>query len=266
MIMAIDVSNTNITLGTFKGEKLLKIYRVTTKVPRTSDEYGVLLRDLVRLSNASHHDIEGVIIASVVPNVMYSLTNACIKYFHVHPVIVGPGVKTGVKVGAENPKEAGSDLIVNAAAVKDLYGVPAIVIDYGTATSYQLVLEDGKLDSVVIAPGIQTSVQALTSDAARIPEVEIRKPKTILTKDTTECIQAGIVYGTIGETEYIVRKMKEESGLENIKVVATGGFGKVIADETDVIDIYDNMLTLQGLRIIYYKNVAAGRKSRKIQN
>ena len=159
MIMAIDVSNTNITLGTFKGEKLLKIYRVTTKVPRTSDEYGVLLRDLVRLSNASHHDIEGVIIASVVPNVMYSLTNACIKYF-----------------------------------------------------------------------------------------------------------QAGIVYGTIGETEYIVRKMKEESGLENIKVVATGGFGKVIADETDVIDIYDNMLTLQGLRIIYYKNVAAGRKSRKIQN
>ncbi len=171
-----------------------------------------------------------------------------------------------MKVGAENPKE-GPDLIVNAAAVKELYGVPAIVIDYGTATSYQLVLEDGKLDSVVIAPGIQTSVQALTSDAARIPEVEIRKPKTILsTKDTTECIQAGIVYGTIGETEYIVRKMKRQSGLENIKVVATGGFGKVIADETDVIDIYDNMLTLQGLRIIYYKNVAAGRKSRKIQN
>ena len=119
MIMAIDVSNTNITLGTFNGAKLLKIYRVTTKVPRTSDEYGVLLRDLVRLSNASHHDIEGIIIASVVPNVMYSLTNACIKYFHVHPIIVGPGVKTGVKVGAENPKEAGSDLIVNAAAVKE---------------------------------------------------------------------------------------------------------------------------------------------------
>ena len=133
MIMAIDVSNTNITLGTFNGAKLLKVYRVTTKVPRTSDEYGVLLRDLVRLSNASHHDIEGIIIASVVPNVMYSLTNACIKYFHVHPIIVGPGVKTGVKVGAENPKEAGSDLIVNAAAVKELYGVPAIVIDYGTA-------------------------------------------------------------------------------------------------------------------------------------
>ena len=263
MIMAIDVSNTNITLGTFNGAKLLKIYRVTTKVPRTSDEYGVLLRDLVRLSNASHHDIEGIIIASVVPNVMYSLTNACIKYFHVHPIIVGPGVKTGVKVGAENPKEEGSDLIVNAAAVKELYGVPAIVIDYGTATSYQLVLEDGKLDSVVIAPGIQTSVQALTSDAARIPEVEIRKPKTILTKDTTECIQAGIVYGTIGETEYIVRKMKEESGLENIKVVATGGFGKVIAEETDAIDIYDNMLTLQGLRIIYYKNAVSSKKGRR---
>jgi type III pantothenate kinase len=167
-----------------------------------------------------------------------------------------------VKVGAENPKEAGADLIVNAAAVKEMYGGPAIVIDYGTATTYQLILADGTFDSVVIAPGIQTSVQALTSDAARISEVEIRKPKSILTKETTECIQAGIVYGTIGETEYIVRKMKEESGLEDIKVVATGGFGNIIAAETDVIDIYDNMLTLQGLRIIYEKNSGINRKKR----
>lgn len=262
MIMVIDVGNTNITLGTFKGEKIQRIYRITTKLPRTSDEYGVLLRDLVRLSNASYHDIDGIVIASVVPNIMYSLTNACVKYFHLHPIIVGPGVKTGIKVGAENPKEAGADLIVNAVAVKELYGGPAIVIDYGTATTYQLVLADGTLDSVVIAPGIQTSVSALTSDAARIPEVEVKKPRSILTKETTECIQAGIVFGTIGETEYIVRKMKEESGLHDLKVVATGGFGKVIADETDVIDIYDNMLTLQGLRLIYNKNTGTKRRSR----
>ena len=253
MLMVIDVSNTITTLGTFKDEKLQRIYRITTKVARTSDEYGVLLRDLVRMSNASHKDVEGIIIASVVPTVMYSLTNACLKYFHVPPLIVGPGMKTGVRVRAENPKEAGADLIVNAAAVRELYGTPAIVIDYGTATSYQLVLEDGSLDSVVIAPGIQTSLQALTNDAARIMDVEIRKPRKILNNSTAECLQAGLVYGTIGETEYIVRKMKEESGLKDIKVVATGGFGKVIAKETDVIDVYDSLLTLQGLRIIYNK-------------
>ena len=260
MILAIDVSNTNITLGTFRGEEIQRIYRITTKVPRTSDEYGVLLRDLVRLSGASYRDIKGIIVDTVVPNVMYSLINGCIKYIGVEPIIVGPGVKTGVKVRAENPKEAGADLIVNAAAVKELYGGPAIVIDYGTATSYQLVLEDGTLDSVVLAPGIQTSVQAFTAEAARIGDVEIRKPSTILTKETTECIQAGVVYGTIGETEYIVRKIKEQSGIPNLKVIATGGLGKVISDETDVIDIYDPNLTLQGLRIIYNKNKPKSRR------
>ncbi len=262
MIMVIDVSNTNITLGTFKGTALQCIYRVTTKVSRTSDEFGVLLRDLVRLSDSGYHEIEGIIIASVVPTVMYSLTNACVKYFRINPVIVGPGVKTGVKIGAENPKEVGADLIVNAAAVHELYGGPSIVIDYGTATSFMLVLADGTLDSVVIAPGIQTSLNALTSDAARIPDVEIKKPRTILTRDTTECIQAGIVFGTIGQTEYIVRRMKEEAKLDNVRVVATGGFGKVIADETDIIDKYDNELTLKGLRIIYYKNVSTNRRKR----
>lgn len=253
MLLVIDVSNSTTTLGTFQGKKLKGIYRITTKVPRTSDEYGVLLCDLLDLTNADHRDIDGIVIASVVPGTMHSLRNACIKYFGTRPLVVGPGLKTGVKVRSANQKEAGADLIVNAAAVKELYGGPAIVIDYGTATSYQLVLEDGTLDSVVIAPGIQTSLQALVSEAARIMDVEIRKPKTILTNDTTECIQAGIFYGTVGETEYIVRKMKEEAGLGDIKVVATGGFGRLIKEETDSIDIYDGNLTLQGLRIIFEK-------------
>ena len=253
MLLVIDVSNTTTTLGTFQGKKLKRIYRITTKVPRTSDEYGVLLCDMLGISKKEHGEISGIVIASVVPGTMHSLRNACIKYFGVRPLVVGPGLKTGVKVRSANQKEAGADLIVNAAAVKELYGGPAIVIDYGTATSYQLVLEDGTLDSVVIAPGIQTSLQALVSEAARIMDVEIRKPKTILTNDTTECIQAGIVFGTIGETEYIVRKMKEESGLKDIKVIATGGFGRIIASETDSIDIYDGILTLQGMRIIFEK-------------
>jgi len=262
MLTVVDVSNTTTTLGIFKDDTLKRVYRITTKIPRTSDEYGVLMRDIVRLSGANYRDITGIIIASVVPNTMHSLTNACLKYFNISPIIVGPGLKTGVKVRSANQKEAGADLIVNAAAVKKIYGGPAIVIDYGTATSYQLVLEDGTLDSVVIAPGIQTSLQALVSDAARIMDVEIRKPKTILTNDTTECIQAGLVYGTIGETEYIVRKIKEESGLGDIKVIATGGFGRVIADETDCIDVYDELLTLQGLRIIYN---TCGIKSRPLR-
>lgn len=253
MLLVIDVSNTTTTLGTFQGKKLRKTYRITTKVPRTSDEYGVLLCDMLGVSGNEHGEISGIVIASVVPNTMHSLRNACIKYFGIRPIVVGPGLRTGVKVHSANQKEAGADLIVNAAAVKELYGGPAIVIDYSTATSYQLVLEDGTLDSVVIAPGIQTSLQALVSDAARIMDVEIRKPKTILTNDTAECIQAGLVYGTIGETEYIVRKMKEESGLDNIKVIATGGLGRVIASETNAIDIYDSILTLQGMRIIFEK-------------
>ncbi len=263
MLTVIDVSNTDTTIGIFSGDELKRVYRITTKTPRTSDEYGVLLRDIVRLSGASRRDITGVIIASVVPNTMHALTNACLKYFNITPIIVGPGLKTGVKVRSANQKEAGADLIVNAAAVKELYGGPAIVIDYSTATSYQLVLEDGTLDSVVIAPGMQTSLKSLVSNAARIMDVEIKKPKTILTNDTTECIQAGIVYGTIGQTEYIVRKMKEESNLYNVKVVATGGFGRVIADETSCIDFYDERLTLQGLRIIYQKCGGKSRISKK---
>ncbi|MCR4672608.1 MAG: type III pantothenate kinase [Lachnospiraceae bacterium] len=254
MILAIDVGNTNITLGTFNKSRLRRIFRVTTKTPRTSDEYGILLTDIIRLSEASVSDIDGVIIASVVPSVMYSLVNGCSKYLHIRPLIVGPGMKTGVRVHSDNPKDTGADLIANAAAVKEIYGGPAIVVDYETSTSYELVLEDGTLYSVILTPGIQTSLTALTSEASRIMEVEIKKPRTKLPHETTECIQAGIVYGTIGETEYIVKMMKEEAGLGDIKVVATGGFGRVIAKETSVIDTFDPLLTLHGLRIIYQKS------------
>ena len=181
---------------------------------------------------------------------MYSLANSIKKYFKVTPLIVGPGMKTGIRIGAENPKEVGADLIVDAVAAKELYGGPAIVIDFGTATTYELVLEDGTLDAAVICPGIRISADALFSGTAKLPDIEIRKPKSILAKETTACFQAGIVYGTIGQVEYIVSKMIEESGLENVKVIATGGLGRMIANETDKIDIYDNLLTLQGLRLI----------------
>ena len=250
MIVVVDVGNTNITVGMFAGEQMVGTYRMTTQMSRTSDEFGVLLKDFLSTSGFCAGDVEDVIVASVVPNVMYSFTNAIKKYLNKTPLIVGPGTKTGIKIGAENPKEVGADLIVDAVAVHELYGGPAIVVDFGTATTYELILADGTLDSVVICPGIRISVDALFNGTAKIPDIEIRKPKTILAKETTACFQAGIVYGTIGQVEYIVNKMKEESGLDNIKVIATGGLGRMISDETDAIDIFDGLLTLQGLRLI----------------
>lgn len=253
MVLVVDIGNTNITCGFFAGDELAGSFRMTTQIPRTSDEYGVFIREFLISSGYEIKDVEDVVVGSVVPNVMYSFVNGMKKYLEIDPIVVGPGIKTGIKMAAENPKEVGADLIVDAVAVKELYGGPAIVIDYGTATTYELILEDGTLDSVVICPGIRLSANALYSGTAKIPEIEIKKPKTILAKETTACLQAGIVYGTIGQTEYIVRKMIEEARLKNVKVIATGGLGKLIANETEVIDIYDNMLTLKGLRLIRKK-------------
>lgn len=253
MILVVDIGNTNITCGFFEGDDLAGSFRMMTQAQKTSDEYGVFIREFLVSNGYQPSDVEDVVVASVVPNVMYSFVNGIKKYLGIDPIVVGPGIKTGIKIGAENPKEVGADLIVDAVAVKEIYGGPAIVIDFGTATTYELILEDGTLDSVVICPGIRLSANALITGTAKIPEIEIKKPKTILAKETTVCLQAGLVFGTIGQTEYIVKKMVEESGLENIKVIATGGLGKIIANETECIDIYDNMLTLKGLRLIRNK-------------
>lgn len=253
MIIVVDIGNTNITCGIFNGENFGGVFRMTTPMPRTSDEYGILMREFIIEQDYAVEDVEDVVIASVVPNVMYSFVNGIKKYLHVEPIIVGPGIKTGIKVNTENPKEVGADLIVDAVAVNELYGGPAIIVDYGTATTFELVLSDGTLDAVVICPGIRLSANALFSGTAKIPEFEIKKPKSILGKETISCVQAGLIYGNIGQTEYIVRKMKEESGLSDVKVIATGGLGVAIANETEVIDIYDNMLTLKGLKEIHKK-------------
>ena len=198
-------------------------------------------------------EIRAVIIASVVPDVMHSLTSGILKYFHVQPIIVGPGIRTGIKLATENPRELGADRIVDAVAAYELYGGPVVVIDFGTATTHDLVTEEGSLVAGVISPGIRISANTLWNNAAKLPEIEIRKPESILAKNTVTSMQAGLIYGGIGQTEYIVRKIQEEAGLKNIKVVATGGLGKIISQETKVIDIYDADLTLKGLRLIYEK-------------
>lgn len=254
MILVVDVGNTNITFGVYDGRELKTTFRMMSKQPRTSDEYGISLRELLRTNDIDHKEIEGTIIASVVPNVMHALTGAITRYIGKAPLIVGPGVKTGIKIVTENPREIGPDRIVDAVAAYELYGGPVLVIDFGTATTYDLVTEDGCFTAGITAPGIRISAKALWADTAKLPEVEIKKPKSILAQETISSMQAGLVYGQIGQTEYIINQVRKESGYENLKVVATGGLGSIIADETDTIQIYDRGLTLEGLRIIYEKN------------
>ena len=254
MLLTVDVGNTNITLGLFKEDKVYATFRITTQVVRTSDEFGSLIAEMIARKGININSIKDVIISSVVPKVMYSLNSGIIKYFGIKPIIVGVGTKTGIKINRTDPREVGSDRIVDAVAAYELYGGPCIVIDFGTATTYDLVSGDGTLEAAVTAPGIKICAKALWNETAKLPEIAIKKPASILAKDTITSMQAGMVYGYIGQSEHIIDKMKRESGLDNIKVIATGGMGRIIYENTDKIDIYDNQLTLQGMKIIYEKN------------
>lgn len=254
MLLAVDVGNTNITLGVYQEEELIGTFRMTSKQSRTSDEYGIVICEILERRGIPVKNIEAAIIASVVPDVMYSLTNGIVKYLDVTPIIVSAGIKTGIKIVTENPKEIGPDRIVDAVAAYGKYGGPVIVLDFGTATTYDLVGVNGTFEAGITAPGIETSGRSLWGGAAMLPAIEIKKPKSILAKETISSMQAGLVYGAIGQTEYIVEKIKEESGYEDAIVVATGGLGRIIANETDIIDKYEADLTLEGLRLIYEKN------------
>lgn len=254
MLLTVDVGNTNITFGLFKGEDLKYSFRMMTKQPRTSDEYGVAVMMLLQQLEVKKEEVEGIIISSVVPDLMHSLVGGLERYVGKKPLIVGPGVKTGIKIVTENPREIGADRIVDAVGAFEKYGGPVLVMDFGTATTYDLISASGEFLAGITAPGIRISAKALWQDTAKLPEIEIKKPDSILAQNTVTSMQAGLVYGQIGQTEYMVKKVKEESGLDDLKVVATGGLGSIIADETDCIDVYDRMLTLDGLRLIYEKN------------
>ena len=254
MILVIDVGNTNITFGVFSKKKLVTTFRMMSSVTRTSDEYGIMITSLLTSNNVATADIDGVIVASVVPNLMHALTGAVTRYLNTKPMVVGPGTKTGIKIVTENPREIGADRIVDAVGAFEKYGGPVLVIDFGTATTYDLVTDKGEFAAGITAPGIRISAKALWNDTAKLPEVEIKKPKSILAQETISSMQAGLVYGQIGQTEYIIKCVKEESGFDELKVVSTGGLGRLISDETDMIDVYDPSLTLEGLRLIYERN------------
>ena len=253
MLMTIDVGNTNITLGVFDGEELRATFRLTTKAPRTSDELGVSICSFLNARGIALDQITDAVISSVVPKVMHSLTSALRRYFSVTPLIIGPGIKTGIRMGGDNPKETGADRIVNVAAAYYTYKKACLVLDFGTATTYDYVSDEGVFEYTVISPGLQISAQALWSQTAKLPEVEIVKPASILARNTVNGMQSGLVYGYIGQVEYIIKKMREELGGEMI-VLATGGLGRMISKETEEIDFYDPNLAFKGMKIIYEKN------------
>lgn len=254
MILVIDVGNTNTELAVMDGDNILNSWRFVTKTPRTSDEYGVLIKGFFESAGISMKRIKDVIIASVVPNIMYSLNNGIKKYLDITPLVVGPGIKTGMPIHTSDPSELGADRIVDAVAAYKLYGGPVVVIDFGTATTFDYVDEAGKFVAAVTTPGIQIAIDALWNSAAKLPNIEIKKPETILAKDTVTSMQAGLVYGYIGQVEYIIRQMIKETGVEDMKVIATGGYGRMFYQETELIKVYDPQLSLKGLKIIYDKN------------
>lgn len=257
MILVLDAGNTNIVVGVYDDDELIADWRLSTDSKRTADEYGIQVIQLFLQNKLDPSDVEGVIISSVVPNIMYSVEHMIKKYFEVDPLIVGPGIKTGINIKYDNPKEVGADRIVNAVAAYERYRKPLVIIDFGTATTFCAVNQNGDYLGGAICPGIKISSEALFERAAKLPRVELVKPEYVICKNTVMSMQSGIVYGYIGQVEYIVKKMKDEMiglGQSEPMVIATGGLAKLIGEDSKVIDIIDPYLTLEGLRIIYYKN------------
>ena len=254
MIFVLDVGNTNTVLGVYKNDELQHHWRIETSRNKTEDEYGMIIKSLLEHEDLSFTDFDGIIISSVVPPIMAALERMCEKYFKMKPLVVGAGIKTGLDIKYDNPKEVGADRIVNAVAAIHQYGGPLIIVDFGTATTYCYVNEKKQYMGGAIAPGIGISTEALYSRASKLPRIEIVKPDSIVGRSTVSAMQAGILYGYVGQVEGIVRRMKAESPVEP-KVIATGGLSALIADESNVIDVVDPYLTLTGLKIIYQRNI-----------
>ena len=250
MLVVVDMGNTNITMGLYKEDTLIGNYRLTTKLQRTSDEYGFMILSFLQAYQVTVEDIKDVIISSVVPKIMYSFTNSIRKYFHKEPIIVGPGVKTGISIKYDNPRSLGSDRIVDAVGAYYSHHCACLVIDFGTATTFDVISSNGEFMGGAIAPGIGISAEMLSNRAAQLPEVAIKKPQRIIGKNTVEGMQAGVVYGYIGLTEKLIKEIKKQYS-EPLKVISTGGLGRMIYHETDLIDAYDKDLTFKGLKIIY---------------
>ena len=254
MILTLDIGNTNMKTALFEGMDMVQYWRLSTNRNRTSDEYGMALMNLLHHNGIDPKAVEGIMMSSVVPQINFTIEHMCRNYFGMEPMKIGPGVRTGINIKYENPRELGSDRIANAVAAYELYGGPCITIDFGTATSFGAISAKGEFLGGAICPGVKLSADALTDRTAKLPRFELVKPDAVIGRNTVTNMQSGIVYGYIGQINYIINRMKREMDVPDIKVIATGGLAVLVAGESNAIDVMDGLLTLKGLCLIYEKN------------
>ncbi len=261
MILTLDIGNTNIKTALFDGDEMVNYWRLSTSITNTSDEYGITIMNLFQHAGRNPKDVEGIVMSSVVPTVNFTIEHMCQNYFGITPMVIGPGVKTGINIRYENPRELGSDRIANAVAAYDEYGgdKPVIFIDFGTATTFGVVEREkngtGAFLGGAIFPGIKLASEALTSGTAKLPRFALAKPENVIGRTTLTNLQSGMFHGYVGMVSNVVKRMKQELGGDAL-VVATGGMAVLLAEETKVIDKLDGLLTLKGLRLIYERNKA----------
>lgn len=256
MIIAMDVGNTNIKTGIYDGRQMVQYVRFSTDMKKTSDEYGLMLLQFLQLKGISLQQIEAAVVSSVVPSINFTIEHMCRTYFDFDPLLLGPGVRTGLNIRYDNPREVGSDRIASAVAAFELHGGPAIVIDFGTATTFNAISAEGEFLGGAIMPGIKLSAEALVTGAARLPRIELIKPESAINRTTVSNMQAGIIYGYVGAVDHIVTGMRHELGDPAAQVIATGGMARLISNESKTITRVNGSLTLEGLRIIYERNRA----------
>lgn len=256
MIICIDIGNTNIKYALYENDELRVSFRVSTDFKRTSDEYGEQIIGMLDIKGIKAKDITGGIVSSVVPSLDYTIDKMCEVYFGIKPLHIEPGLKSGLNIRCDNAREVGADRIVNCVSAIVGYGdgSPMIVIDFGTATTFNIINENNEFIGGVIAPGIKGSLDSLVNGTAKLPRVEIEAPDSVIAKNTVTNMQAGIVFGFAGLVEYIVKRIKKELKVPQVKTIATGGFSTVIAKEIECIDVVDKLLTLKGLKYLYDLN------------